>query len=193
MDANAEFKAVCAIWQLDTSCYGWQKRHDRGKKWQRSGNEMARWVVKTAMFWDIAGRSYPCRGWCKRVRWAWLARYAVVKVLAAHGGVAVIERKYRKEGRMSSGRNIHCRTPGYFPLRCGDQHSTGCGSRAIRVEMVWIRASGVGMPAPLTDSHSDQMRYHSSGCISSDCRSARRGHRRMASPSVPSSSASASR
>jgi len=31
------FKPVCRDWQLDVSRYGWQKRQDRGKKWQQSG------------------------------------------------------------------------------------------------------------------------------------------------------------
>jgi len=29
--SNAAFKPICAIWQLDVSCYGRQKRQDRGK------------------------------------------------------------------------------------------------------------------------------------------------------------------
>src|SRR5690348_1548880 len=118
-----------------------------GKIAARNGTDVARWAAKTAMFWVVAGRSCPCRGWCKRVRWAWLAQYAVVQVQAAPSGVVMVERKYHKGGGMSSGRNVHCRTPGYFPLRCGDRHPTGRGSSAIRVEMVWLRAGGAGMPA----------------------------------------------
>jgi hypothetical protein len=33
----AAFKPVCTTWQLDIWRYGWQKRQDRGKKWQRCG------------------------------------------------------------------------------------------------------------------------------------------------------------
>src|SRR5689334_15596042 len=35
--SDAEFKRVCGLRELDVWCYGWQKRHDRGKKWQQSG------------------------------------------------------------------------------------------------------------------------------------------------------------
>jgi hypothetical protein len=34
---SAAFKPVCRFLPLDVSRYGWQKRHDRGKKRQRNG------------------------------------------------------------------------------------------------------------------------------------------------------------
>jgi|SRR5690242_10153349 len=159
--SNPEFKPVCWIEPLDIAHYGRQTWQRSGKKRQGYGKAGG----KNGNVWVVAGRSYPCRGWCKRARWAWLARYAVVQVQAAHGGVATIERKYHKVCGMSSGRNVRCRTPGYFPLRCGDQHPTGCGSIAICVEMLWLRAGGADMPAcwrtkmpvPLTISHPDQI------------------------------------
>ncbi len=42
--ARREFKPYRAAWQLDVSCYGWQKRHDLATMWQR----MARSAAKTA-------------------------------------------------------------------------------------------------------------------------------------------------
>ena len=42
--SDAAFKPCGADRQLDVSCYGRQKRQDRGKKWQR----MATWAAKTA-------------------------------------------------------------------------------------------------------------------------------------------------
>jgi len=35
--SNADYKPIWPIHQLDVSCYGWQKRHDRGKKRQGCG------------------------------------------------------------------------------------------------------------------------------------------------------------
>ena len=32
LHSTAEFKQLCRPTKLDVSCYGWQKRHDRGKK-----------------------------------------------------------------------------------------------------------------------------------------------------------------
>ena len=49
--SNAQFKRVCAIWQLDVSRYGWQKRHDRGK------NGKVRGTISTdsGTIWRIQG------------------------------------------------------------------------------------------------------------------------------------------
>ncbi|HST87584.1 MAG TPA: hypothetical protein VLJ14_04330, partial [Ktedonobacterales bacterium] len=44
--SNAEFKPVCGPHQLDVSCYGWQRWHDRGKK----RPDVARSAAKTARF-----------------------------------------------------------------------------------------------------------------------------------------------
>ena|SRR5690242_4927060 len=35
---DAAFKPVCGPYERDISCYGRQKRHDHGKKWQGCGN-----------------------------------------------------------------------------------------------------------------------------------------------------------
>jgi hypothetical protein len=35
--SDAAFKRVCESRERDVSRYGWQKRQDRGKKWQRCG------------------------------------------------------------------------------------------------------------------------------------------------------------
>jgi hypothetical protein len=63
--SDAEFKPSGGDRQLDISRYGWQKRQDRGKKWQRGGNGwqwMARPAAKTArMGGDVAASSLPRR------------------------------------------------------------------------------------------------------------------------------------
>jgi len=60
MRLSPEFKPLCWKIQLDISRYGWQKWQDRGKKWQRGGNEVARSVAKTAMFgWMAAIFTLP--------------------------------------------------------------------------------------------------------------------------------------
>ena len=57
--SNAEFKPICAPHELDVLRYGWQKRQDRGKKWQRCGNDVARSAAKTAR---VGARLRPRRG-----------------------------------------------------------------------------------------------------------------------------------
>src|SRR5579859_5778992 len=78
--STAAFKPVCAIWQLDVSRYGWQKRQRSGKKRQ----EVARWAAKTATLDRIAtpihGNNHVVAHGCG---WRCLARYAVGKVPAA--------------------------------------------------------------------------------------------------------------
>ena len=46
---------------------------------------------------------------CKRVRWAGLREYAIVKVLARRGGRAMIELMYRGMYEVSSGAAADCR------------------------------------------------------------------------------------
>src|SRR5579859_4119290 len=45
--AKSAFKGVCAIQQLDISCYGWQKRQEAARSGKKR-QEAARWVAKTA-------------------------------------------------------------------------------------------------------------------------------------------------
>ncbi len=56
---NAEFKPVCRDRELDVSCYGRQKRHDRGKNGKASGTVLTDsgtiWYVHGAVY-DVAGQ-----------------------------------------------------------------------------------------------------------------------------------------
>src|SRR5689334_5673575 len=67
---------------------GRQKRHDLVRMWMRP--------------------HHHARG-CKRVRWAGLREYAIVKVLARRGGRTVMELIYHIMSRVSSGAAADCR------------------------------------------------------------------------------------
>src|SRR5579859_2649209 len=91
--SNAVFKPVCRLSRLDIWRYGWQKRQDRGKKWQRNGKVGGKngkvlvdsgrlHAAKPAVAREQDERVYVCM--------------RLFKVLAARGGAVMIELKYRE-------------------------------------------------------------------------------------------------
>ena len=86
-----QFKPLCALRQLDVSCYGWQKRQDRGKKVATNGKVGGKngkalmdsgrlHAAKPAVARERDERVYVCM--------------RLFKVLAARGGTVMIELKY---------------------------------------------------------------------------------------------------
>jgi hypothetical protein len=108
---NAAFKPVCRPWQLDVSCYGWQKRQDRGKKRQQSGNVGGKNGKVSPRFGHVHGILLVVASgrWC-----GVCPRYAIVQVRARLGGRALIELIYREGSGMSRGVDADCRM---IPLR----------------------------------------------------------------------------
>ena len=128
--SNAAFKPVCGPRQLDVWCYGWQKRHDRGKKWQRSGTVGGKdgrvWVDSGHLHAASPAVAIGC-GW--RV-WRGMRLF---KVLAARSGAALIELNYHEKKRMS-------RVGGCGQ---GSRPSTSGGSAPVRRVIPRISAANI--------------------------------------------------
>src|SRR5690348_13513623 len=93
-----EFKPVCAIWRLDVSCYGWQKRQDAATSGKVGG--------KNGTVWRGDGRfhahSPPPGGGLARGRGGRVCRWMrLFKVRAAPGADVFLELIYHNTTEMS--------------------------------------------------------------------------------------------
>jgi len=96
--ANAEFKPVCAIWQLDVWCYGLQKRQEVATMWQRCGKAGGKNGKGVSGSGHVHVATFAVAGGCaKRVCYG----MRLFKVLAMPGGAATIELNYHKRRGLS--------------------------------------------------------------------------------------------
>jgi hypothetical protein len=142
--ADAGLQRVCGDRQLDVWRYGWQKRQDVAKKWQR----MARPAAKTA---NLTPNPTPRarEGTVRR------DRYLVVKVLAGPGGRVLIELIYHELRRWSrrkphpqpcnprKGRECRARDGGGWLAKASGRASASLPLTLLRVRLL----SFVGLPA----------------------------------------------
>ena len=95
--ANAEFKPICGPHERDIARYGWQKRQEVATGMAKT----ARWTAKTARMREVTAASMRPHPGPRLSEIGCLRLYAVVKVLAARDGTAMIELRYYKKGRVA--------------------------------------------------------------------------------------------